>query len=281
MRWRSLCGVLLAAGTLFAVAGCGSNCPPPPSCPVQPAPAPYTAPAYTAAPGAGAPSATAGPFAQSYPPGAASPGELALITQSLAAHIAKHDAAGCQDDLAKLRALDPALESTLVMYRAQCEMISGRCKDGAALLTQYFAQQTRLSAEQADRSVEQIAIMHCEEKQLSDRQRLMRAAQQLSQGAYIEDRTDCAENIAKVRALVKKVKPARPDDNTAANWEKSLFHTGANCYARTGNCTAAWKVFEAEYPKANLTKLDPAMRQKIMKQTFGSLVSRCKDTTLP
>jgi hypothetical protein len=247
--------------------------------------APYAAPAYTASAGAGAGPGPAAPAAtaqnQSYPPGTGTPGELALLTQSLSRNIAQKNGAGCQDDLAKLRVLDAAFESTLTVQRAQCEMVAGRCKEGSAELTRYFAQQSNLSPAQADRSVEQFAIMHCEEKQLSDRQRLMRAAQLLSQGAYTEDRTDCAENIAKVKSLVKKVKPTRPDDNTAENWNKSLFVTGANCYARTGNCAAAWKVYQAEYPKAGLAKLDAATRRKVLESGFESVVSRCKGATHP
>ena len=284
-RHRFLSAVF-AAGTVIWVTGCGCKCPPPPSCPTQPRPSAYAAPTAT---DSGQPTEVA-PTAQPSPPpppatapgsGTATPGELAQLQQSLARNIAQRNAKGCQGDLAKLRGLDARYESTLVMQRAQCDMVSGRCKAGRAGMTQFFAQQTNMSAEQADRSVEMMTTQYCPESKMTKREQLSRAAQLLSRGAYSENRLDCGQNIAKVKRLSKQVKPRGPNDTTTTNWQKSLFHMGANCYARTGNCTAAWKVFKAEYPTTNLAKLKPDTREKVLKQTFGALVRRCKDAPLP
>ncbi len=283
---HGLFNATIAAGTLIWAAGCACKCPPPPNCPTQPPPPAYTPHAAT---GPGQPTDVAPTAQPTLPPppgptpnsGTVTPGELAQLTQSLTGNIAQRNAKGCQADLAKIRTLDARYESTLVVQRAQCDMVSGRCRKGRAGVTQYFAQQTNLSADQADKAVEMMTTQYCPESKMTKREQLSRAAQLLSRGAYVESRLDCEQNIAKVRKLSKQVKPRNPDDQTAENWRKSLFHMGASCYARAGNCTAAWKVFKAEYPKAKLSKLKPDMRQKIMKQAFSAMVKRCKGAPLP
>ncbi|MEZ4226411.1 MAG: hypothetical protein R3B13_36030 [Polyangiaceae bacterium] len=208
-------------------------------------------------------------------------GEVAELTQKLSQSIAQGKGTECRATLEKLRSLDSRFEATLTLQRAQCEMIAGQCETGRGVLRRMFAEQTRLSPGQADRSVESIASQYCQEHQLTPHEQVQRAGTLLTQGAYTEARNDCAQNVAKMKKALKQLKPRDADDRTAETWGRSLFMTGAACHARAGDCAAAWKVFKAEYPVATLAKIPAAQRDRVLSDSFASLVPRCKNPSTP
>lgn len=214
------------------------------------------------------------------PAGGTSLGDVAVLVQGANRKMLHDDGKGCLDELDKLKALDPKLESTLVVIRAQCEMLAGRCQAGKAALLDYYVREINLSPEVAKTSVESIASMRCRGGDETDRDRLLRALRELTDGAYMSTRSDCAANVELVKRLLPKVPPNGPDDSQVNSAPKALFHTAAACLARAGDCKAAFRVYRDEFPKTGMDKLSEKDRSSMIEKSFRSGIERCKDATL-
>lgn len=207
-------------------------------------------------------------------------GDAALLVQAANRKMMHDDGKGCLEELDKLKALDAKLESTLVAIRAQCEMLSGRCQAGKQALTDYYVREMNMGPDLARTAVESIASMRCRGGDETDRDRLLRALRELTDGAYMNTRSDCAQNVRRVKELLPRVPPNGPDDSQVTSSPKALFHTGAACLARAGDCKAAFEVYEAEFPSAGLDKLPAKERRSIVEKSFRSGIERCKDAAL-
>ncbi|MCC6899081.1 MAG: hypothetical protein IT377_08905 [Polyangiaceae bacterium] len=207
-------------------------------------------------------------------------GEVAVLVRAANRKLMHDDGKGCLEELDKLKALDPKLESTLIGIRAQCEMLTGRCQAGKQVLTDYYVRELNMAPEVAKTSVEGVASMRCRGGDETDRDRLLRALRELVDGAYITTRTDCAANVKRVKELLPKVPSAGPDDSQINSSPKALFHTGAACLARAGDCKAAFRVYRDEFPGAGLEKLPETERRAVLEKSFRSGIERCKDAPL-
>lgn len=207
-------------------------------------------------------------------------GEVAVLMQAANRKLMHDDGKGCLEELDRLKALDPKLESTLVGIRAQCEMLSGRCQAGKQALTDYYVRELNMAPELAKTSVEGVASMRCRGGDETDRDRLLRALRELVDGAYVTTRSDCAANVKRVKALLPKVPPSGPDDSQVNSSPKALFHTGAACLARAGDCKAAFQVYREEFPSGGLEKLPERERRAVLEKSFRSGIERCKDAPL-
>lgn len=228
-----------------------------------------------------------GPAPEPRPSSAGSPappgtplGDIAVLVQSANRKMMHDDGKGCLAELDKLKELDPKLESTLVAIRAQCEMLAGRCQAGKQALTDYYVREMNMSPELAKTSVEAIASMRCRGGDETDRDRLLRALRELTDGAYLSTRSDCAANLKLVKELLPRVPPNGPDDSQINSSPKALFHTGAACLARAGDCRAAFRVYSDEFPSAGLDKLPEKERRAIVEKSFRAGIERCKDASL-
>lgn len=189
------------------------------------------------------------------------------------------DGAGCLADLDRLVALEPRYERSMLLTRAQCEMLVGRCQQGKERIARYFREEQNMHPERALTTAESMASMRCRGGDSSDRDRLLGALFQLQQGAYMNPIgvDKCREHLNTARALAPKVQPQGPDDHQIRSAPTVLFHLGANCYARAGECGAARRAFTELFPPENLASVqDPAMRERIVAQAFESSVERCK-----
>lgn len=195
------------------------------------------------------------------------------------------DGKGCLAELDTHDKLDPKHKSTdpksgKGYTRARCLMLAGQCDAGKQLnrLTAQAMAGTQLSPEQIDRGAEAEASRWCQGK-MSDRDTLLKALQELQQGAYMaqKDGPFCQSAYNTAKRLVKTVKPKDDDDTQVLHAPKSLYHMAANCAARAGDCKLARKLFEDGYPPEVLAKVDdPKTRATIMDSNFNSLVSKCK-----
>jgi hypothetical protein len=206
-------------------------------------------------------------------------GEVALIAQAANRKMLHDDGKGCLAELDRLKQLDAKFESTMVSIRAQCEMLVGRCQAGKQALLDYYVREMNMSPEIAKTSVEGIASMRCRGGDETDRDRLLRALRELTDGAYMNTRSDCAENIARVKQLVPRVPPTGPDDSQVTSSPKALFHTGAACLARAGDCKAAFVVYRDEFPSP-MGQLSEKDRRSVIEKSFRSSIERCKEATL-
>ena len=121
--------------------------------------------------------------------------------------------------------------------------------------------------------------MRCRDGDSNDRDRLMRALYDLSDGAYMNRRTRefCGKALTEARRLIPVVKTRGPDDATIVGGAQALFHTAASCFARAGDCDAAWSTYRELFPSAG-TAAPPeaaAMMPKIVRDAFDSSILFC------
>jgi hypothetical protein len=228
--------------------------------------------AATAAPGQDPPASATSPSVMA--------GDVAELVTSANRKLMHDDGKGCLADLARLAELDPKLEKTLVVVHAQCEMLIGRCQSGKQKISDYYVRELNMSEQRALMAAESIGAMRCRGGDMTERDSLLRALHELTDGAYLNTRPaeDCLKNVRLIRELAPRVPPRDPDDSQVRSGPGALFHTGAACLARAGDCTAAWKVWQGEYPAINLAA---KARRELHEQSFRSSIERCKDATLP
>lgn len=205
----------------------------------------------------------------------ASAAQLSALLDGAQKKSAKRDGRGCLADLDAAAKLDPVTVGRMDSLRAQCTMLAGRCDDGKALVRRYMAENTDLLPEQITSAVDGYASMYCEGK-MSDRDALLRASMQLTRGAYqgnIGIRA-CEQASATVARLVTTVRPRDDDDHQIASLPEHWHFTAAACFARAGDCAAAWRVFDGNFKIAAGT--DPRFVPEIKRTTFDSVVPKCK-----
>lgn len=213
-----------------------------------------------------------------------SAGELAELMASVNRKMVHDDGKGCLAELARVEAIDPRLAKTMVVVRAQCEMLVGRCELGKRMIADYYRDQAGFGETMAIRSAESIAAMRCRGGDISERDQLLQALWELSDGAYMNERSarSCLDNIAKVRRLGPRVQPRDPEDSQVRGGQQALFHTGAACLARAGDCGAAWRVYWDNFPAGSLDSVpEAAQRRTIVEESFRSSIERCKAAKLP
>jgi hypothetical protein len=211
-------------------------------------------------------------------PSPAPAGALAELVESASRKMMHDDGAGCLADLDRIAAADPKQDRRLAMTRAQCEMLVGQCQTGKQRVARYMVQETAMHPERATQTAESIAAMRCRGGDSSERDRLLRALQELSTGAYMEPfaPTRCRGALDEARALIPKVQPRDADDTQVSGGAQALFNTAANCFARAGDCASAWAAYRDLFPRANLESVkDPAQREKILRQSFDGSIQRC------
>ncbi len=219
-------------------------------------------------------------------PGAPPPylgGQLSELVASANRKMMHDDGKGCLADLDKVTALDPSLAKSLLIQRAQCEMLIGHCQAGKKVIADYYVREMNMSPDRAEQMAESMGSMRCRGGDMTHRDRLLAALFDLSDGAYMNTRSAkfCLDRIELISKLVPKVKPRDALDSQVISGPTAMFHTGAACLAKAGDCQAAYRVYDQYFPpeaKKNLT--DPATRNKIIGDSFRSSIVLCKEAKL-
>ena len=187
------------------------------------------------------------------------------------------DGVGCLRDLDRVAQLSPKLDAQLAVSRGQCEMLVGRCQEGKQRIARWYESETNMHPERAMVMAESLGSMRCRDGDSSERDQLLRAYFELSDGAYVNKKTpaECAAAIAVARKLIPRVKPQGPEDGQIAGGAQALFQTGATCFGRAGDCKAAYVTYSELYPAMPTVK-DPALREKIVRESFASSIVHCK-----
>lgn len=264
-------GLLIA----LALAGCGSACNQPTSA-AQPSSAPGAQPTQTTQ--APQPVQTAAQPAGDRGTRAAEAGDLIDAANK---KLNREDGAGCLADLDRARALDEKTEARAAMTRASCEMAMGRCQAGKQRAAAWHRENSKLPPEMIDKTVEGLASMHCRGGDMTPRDQVLQAIFELSQGAYMttRDAPYCSARVALLRRLAPQVPPQDPRDEQVKNALTVACTAGATCLGRAGDCTAAYRAFEAaDCPVAQgIARVPDAVeRKKAMVQAFESVVPDCK-----
>lgn len=250
---------------VLVVAACAARPTPPPACPPCECVCPQAAPAASVA--------TPGPA-----PAPAARDEIQELARSAARRMNHDDGKGCLADLDRLQQLSPSTAEGLVFLRGQCEMLAGACQAGKQRIVTHMQVETNTHVDRANATAEAMAAMYCRAGDSSDRDRLLGALHELMTGAYTETRTaaECRAAVTTIRTLLPKVQPRDADDHQVAGAGRSLYATASNCFARAGDCKAAWQLHGELFPQENLKGLDPKVRGEVLTSAFDSLVPRCK-----
>jgi len=242
--------------------------------PAPPTTAPPTTAPPTTAPVEMTPVATGPGVATG--PAAADIGELLGTAMRKMNH---DDGAGCLADLDRIDAIDPKQGGRQAATRGQCEMLAGKCREGKQRVARWYQEETNMTPERAQITAEALASMRCRGGDSSDRDRLMRALFDLSDGAYMNKRTPqfCKNALAEARRLIPVVKTRGPDDTQISGGAQALFHTAASCFARAGDCDAAWSTYRELFPNASAasTPEAAAMMPQIIRDAYDSSILFC------
>jgi hypothetical protein len=248
-------------------------------CPGAATAAATPAPAVAANPAAVVP--VAAPAVPGVPPGAVvqpvAPLDVGEAIAGASRKMMHGDGAGCLADLDRVAAVDPKLEARLATTRGQCEMLVGQCQAGKARVAAWYRDETAMHEERAALTAESIAAMRCRDGDSTDRDRLLRAYWELSDGAYVNKPTAarCQQQLAVAVALRPQVKPRGPDDGPLSGGGQALFHTAAACFAHAGDCQAAWQTYRELFPAEGLAALPGDERERAVRQSFDAGVPRC------
>jgi hypothetical protein len=188
------------------------------------------------------------------------------------------DGKGCLADLDRVAALDPKLDARMAVTRGQCEMLVGRCQAGKARVAKWYVDETNMHAERAAITAETIGAMRCRDGDSTDRDRLLRAYFELSDGAYMNKKpaAACKAQLEIARKLIPKVQPSGPEDGQITAGAQALFHTAATCFAHADDCKSAWTTYRALFPgKGQGAIPDPGERDKIVGTSFDTTITRC------
>ena len=205
--------------------------------------------------------------------------EVGELVASAVRKMNHDDGAGCLLDLDRIDALDPQQGARQAAIRGQCEMLVGRCQEGKQRLARYYEAESNMHPERAQITAEAIGSMRCRDGDSSDRDRLMRAFFQLSDGAYVNKTTPetCKAALAEARRLIPLVKTRGPDDTQISGGAQALFHTAASCFARAGDCDLAWSTYNELFPRVG-TEQSPeaaAMMPQVVREAYDSSVLFC------
>jgi hypothetical protein len=188
------------------------------------------------------------------------------------------DGPGCLADLDRIKQLDTTLEGQLTITRGQCEMASGNCQKGKERIVEWYMREQAFTREFAERTVESIASMRCRGGDASDRDRLLAALFDLSDGAYMNKRDSqfCRDRVAIVEDLAPKVKPRDAMDTQVTGGVQALFHTSAMCFARAEDCSTAYAYYRRLFPREALDAMqDAKLRESMVRDSFDSTIVLC------
>lgn len=237
--------------------------------------------------GGDAPALAAGPVGgpvQVVPPMS---GDIAELVTTATRKLMHDDGAGCLADLDRVAAIDAKLDGRLAATRGQCEMLIGQCQVGKERIARWYELEAGMQPDRAMITAEQIGSMRCREGDSSDRDRLLRAYFDLSDGAYMNKRSSefCRTALATARELIPRVKPRAPDDGQITGGAQALFHTAAQCFARAGDCKLAWTTYSTLFPQTATTPEAAAMMPGIIKESYDSSILFCgakqRDAPIP
>lgn len=125
------------------------------------------------------PAIAGGPL-QPVPPMAPDVGELVTAATRKLMH---DDGAGCLADLDRVAAIDAKLDLRLAATRGQCEMLVGQCQQGKERIARWYETDAGCCPAGDDHGGADRGSTCCREGDLSERDRLLRAYFDLSDGA--------------------------------------------------------------------------------------------------
>src|SRR5690606_2808514 len=115
----------------------------------------------------------------------------------------------------------------MATVRGRCEVLVGECQTGKKRIADWYVKETAATPARAAIMAESMASMRCRGGDSTERDRLLRAIYELSDGAYVNARKPafCEERIKTIRTLGPKVPPRDIDDTQISGGQQALFYT--------------------------------------------------------
>jgi hypothetical protein len=204
-------------------------------------------------------------------PGMSTAEQVTALMQSAVHKEQLRDGNGCLGDLDRATALDPKFESrgNMMMIRAQCEMLAGKCDQGKKRYRiAIVAAAPQLTPAQIDQAASYQASQLCGSNQGTPAEKAQRAGQDYYKANEGDDGPGC-EAAAKV--IAEQI-PKMPTDDKDAKRAKSRaeleLKSAVNCMARLStDCPTATKLYSvyvsamyADRPQTTIDAINKAFK---------------------
>jgi hypothetical protein len=102
------------------------------------------------------------------------------------------------------------------------------------------------------------------------------ALERLQGGGKVTEGAVCQESYTTAKRLLGEVRLPEGEERLREA-PLTLYHAGASCAARAGDCGLAWRIFVDGFPKESLANLrEESQRSAYVRLSFGSTVPGCK-----
>jgi hypothetical protein len=180
----------------------------------------------------------------------------------------------CLDKLDEADRLDPdpARVSTnprsMLMMRALCTMLAGRCDEGVVLLDQAYATMMKdLGPTHREEAIEGQVGTYCGDGATLPRHKLRVATSDLQRAHLREAPDDCAKAFDRVMKAIASFTPVDAKDTRALDSAKSSRMLGAMCVGAAGRCAQGFSLYEAT------SRADQGTPSRL---AFDAMVPGCK-----
>lgn len=198
------------------------------------------------------------------------------------------DGKGCLADLDAHDRLDPrpgGLSTNPRGYgrmRSLCLMLAGQCDAGKALARKSMeAAASTLTPNEIDRSIDGDVAGYCRGGAMSERDRFLRALRVLDSRQERVSVAACQEAYGTATRLVEVVKP-RDNYDMAHDARHRISMNGPQCFARAGDCKAAWRVAkeqdEAYGKHRGFASTDSSKRSRFLSATDDLCIDKDQGT---
>jgi hypothetical protein len=180
----------------------------------------------------------------------------------------------CLDKLDEADRLDPdpARVSTnprsMLMMRALCTMLAGRCDEGVVLLDQAYATMMKdLGPTHREEAIEGQVGTYCGDGATVPRHKLRVATSDLQRAHLREAPDDCAKTFDRVMKAIATFTPVDAKDTRALESARSSRMLGAMCVGAAGRCAQGFSLYEAT------SRADQSASSRMV---FDAMVPGCK-----
>jgi len=204
------------------------------------------------------------------------------------------DGKGCLAELDQHDQLDPrpaGLSTSpqagkIAGTRGECLMLAGQCDAGKQLFRKAVESSPNRSGQpigpdQLDKIIDAEGGMFCTGSNLSDREQYLAASTTLTVGGSGVQKKTASECQAALDTLMKTIPKVKPKDAFDTSIPKNPFdaniHSAANCFARAGDCSGAFKAFKALNDAKGPNDGWKANDERALRTGFEANAPACKD----
>ncbi len=149
----------------------------------------------------------------------------------------ERDGKKCLQKLDEAAAIDAEQTSSYDLYRAQCEMLAGRCEQGVARI-----KRSKTFGQNADALAEQFRSMYCPASSVSSPKDKLKSI--WLQAAQSRTADECKKHEAQLKQVLASFGSEKPDTTAVAG----AWSAVGTCWVNAGDCTEARRIVAATMP---------------------------------